>query len=102
MRAIATRILLFYVLSITLIGLNGEASLPNINTHLTVVIIVPWDYPNLSNKSTTTSPFTIVFAQAGSRKYIFPVSHISAEGLANSYSSVIYEYRHPNLCTICW
>ncbi|OAX40860.1 hypothetical protein K503DRAFT_713784 [Rhizopogon vinicolor AM-OR11-026] len=43
------RILLFYVLSITLIGLN-----------------VPWDYPNLSNKSTTTSPFTIVFTQAGS------------------------------------
>ncbi|KAN0090996.1 Amino acid permease/ SLC12A domain containing protein [Tylopilus felleus] len=43
------RILLFYVLSILLIGLN-----------------VPWDYPNLSNKSTTTSPFTIVFKMAGS------------------------------------
>ncbi|KII94587.1 hypothetical protein PLICRDRAFT_97452 [Plicaturopsis crispa FD-325 SS-3] len=43
------RILLFYILSILLIGLN-----------------VPWDYPNLSNKSTTTSPFTIVFEQAGS------------------------------------
>ncbi|KAJ7232780.1 amino acid permease/ SLC12A domain-containing protein [Mycena haematopus] len=26
----------------------------------------PWDYPNLSNRSTTTSPFTIVFQQAGS------------------------------------
>ncbi|KAG8213793.1 amino acid permease-domain-containing protein [Butyriboletus roseoflavus] len=43
------RILLFYVLSILLIGLN-----------------VPWDYPNLSNKSTATSPFTIVFKLAGS------------------------------------
>ncbi|KAH7923932.1 hypothetical protein BV22DRAFT_1130240 [Leucogyrophana mollusca] len=43
------RILLFYILSILLIGLN-----------------VPWDYPDLSNKSTTTSPFTIVFEQAGS------------------------------------
>ncbi|KAH7913180.1 amino acid permease/ SLC12A domain-containing protein [Hygrophoropsis aurantiaca] len=43
------RILLFYILSVLLIGLN-----------------VPWDYPDLSNKSTTTSPFTIVFEQAGS------------------------------------
>ncbi|KAJ7668475.1 amino acid permease-domain-containing protein [Mycena polygramma] len=43
------RILLFYVLSILLIGLN-----------------VPWDYPNLSNRSTTTSPFTLVFKEAGS------------------------------------
>ncbi|CCL99850.1 uncharacterized protein FIBRA_01874 [Fibroporia radiculosa] len=43
------RILLFYILSIALIGLN-----------------VPWNYPNLSNRSTTTSPFTIVFKLAGS------------------------------------
>ncbi|KAF8518871.1 amino acid permease-domain-containing protein [Gautieria morchelliformis] len=43
------RILLFYILSILLIGLN-----------------VPWDYPNLSNQEITTSPFTLVFAQAGS------------------------------------
>jgi len=43
------RILLFYIISILLIGLN-----------------VPYDYPGLSNKSTTTSPFTIVFSQAGS------------------------------------
>ncbi|KAG2740785.1 hypothetical protein P692DRAFT_201796965 [Suillus brevipes Sb2] len=43
------RILIFYVLSILLIGLN-----------------VPWNYPDLSNKSTTTSPFTIVFTLAGS------------------------------------
>ncbi|KAH9940503.1 amino acid permease/ SLC12A domain-containing protein [Epithele typhae] len=44
------RILLFYVLSILLMGLN-----------------VPWNYPGLSNKETTTSPFTIVFQMAGSR-----------------------------------
>ncbi|KAH7888453.1 amino acid permease-domain-containing protein [Phlebopus sp. FC_14] len=43
------RILLFYTLSILLIGLN-----------------VPWNYPDLSNATTTTSPFTIVFELAGS------------------------------------
>ncbi|EMD33590.1 hypothetical protein CERSUDRAFT_107939 [Gelatoporia subvermispora B] len=43
------RILIFYILSIAIIGLN-----------------VPWNYPGLSNRSTTTSPFTIVFQQAGS------------------------------------
>lgn len=44
------RIVTFYILTVLLIGLN-----------------VPWDYPNLSNRSTTTSPFTIVFTLAGSR-----------------------------------
>ncbi|KAI0093421.1 amino acid permease-domain-containing protein [Irpex rosettiformis] len=43
------RIILFYLISILLIGLN-----------------VPYNYPNLSNKSTTTSPFTIVFKEVGS------------------------------------
>lgn len=43
------RILIFYVLSILIIGLN-----------------VPYSYPDLSNRSTTTSPFTIVFKEAGS------------------------------------
>ncbi|KAI0365662.1 hypothetical protein BV20DRAFT_1038833 [Pilatotrama ljubarskyi] len=43
------RILLFYILSILLMGLN-----------------VPYTYPRLSNKQTTTSPFTIVFQMAGS------------------------------------
>jgi amino acid transporter, AAT family len=28
---------------------------------------VPWDYPHLSDKSITTSPFTLVFQRAGSR-----------------------------------
>ncbi|KDR75290.1 hypothetical protein GALMADRAFT_69558 [Galerina marginata CBS 339.88] len=43
------RIMIFYILTVIIIGLN-----------------VPWDYPNLSNRSTTTSPFTIVFVSAGS------------------------------------
>jgi len=44
------RIIIFYVLTILIIGLD-----------------VPWNYPGLSNKTTTTSPFTIIFQQAGSR-----------------------------------
>ena len=31
---------------------------------------VPYTYPNLSNRSTTTSPFTIVFFEAGSSAYL--------------------------------
>ncbi|KAK6064259.1 amino acid permease [Seiridium cupressi] len=42
------RILLFYILSVLLIGLD-----------------VPYNYPNLSNKTTTTSPFTVVFEMTG-------------------------------------
>jgi AAT family amino acid transporter len=42
------RILLFYVLSVLLIGLN-----------------VPWSYHDLSTKTSSTSPFTIVFQMAG-------------------------------------
>lgn len=44
------RILIFYVLSILIVGLN-----------------VPYDYPGLSQKSSVTSPFTIVFTQVGSK-----------------------------------
>lgn len=43
------RILLFYLLSILIIGLN-----------------VPYNYPNLSTRSAATSPFTIVFVEVGS------------------------------------
>ncbi|KAK1765321.1 putative amino-acid permease PB1C11.02 [Phialemonium atrogriseum] len=42
------RILLFYVISIIIIGLN-----------------VPYNYPNLDAKETRTSPFTIVFQMTG-------------------------------------
>ncbi|KAH6712593.1 amino acid transporter-like protein [Leptodontidium sp. MPI-SDFR-AT-0119] len=44
------RILLFYILSVLIIGLN-----------------VPYNYPNLSTKKSSTSPFTIVFQMAGAR-----------------------------------
>lgn len=44
------RIILFYVLTIVIIGFN-----------------VPYNYPGLSTKSTATSPFTIVFQMAGAK-----------------------------------
>ncbi|ESZ91145.1 putative amino acid permease [Sclerotinia borealis F-4128] len=44
------RILIFYILSVFIIGLN-----------------VPYDYPGLSSKTTTTSPFTIVFQMVGAK-----------------------------------
>ncbi|KAJ4387669.1 Basic amino-acid permease [Gnomoniopsis smithogilvyi] len=44
------RILGFYLLSVLLIGLN-----------------VPYNYPNLSTKTTSTSPFTLAFQMAGSK-----------------------------------
>ena len=49
-RNVFWRILLFYILSVLIIGLN-----------------VPYDYPNLNERNTKTSPFTIVFTQAGSK-----------------------------------
>lgn len=48
-RNVFWRIILFYIVSIVIIGLN-----------------VPYTYPNLSEGDTATSPFTIVFTQAGS------------------------------------
>ncbi|KAI9043917.1 uncharacterized protein KD926_002296 [Aspergillus affinis] len=48
-RNVFWRIILFYIISIIIIGLN-----------------VPYNYPNLSEGDTATSPFTIVFTQAGS------------------------------------
>ncbi|KAH8898196.1 hypothetical protein GQ53DRAFT_742316 [Thozetella sp. PMI_491] len=44
------RILLFYILSVLLIGLN-----------------IPYTYPDLNSRSTRTSPFTIIFEQVGSQ-----------------------------------
>ena len=48
-RNVFWRILLFYILAVLIIGLN-----------------VPDNYPGLSTKNSHTSPFTIVFEQAGS------------------------------------
>lgn len=44
------RIIIFYIFTVFFIGMN-----------------VPYDYPNLSTKSVVTSPFTIVFQEAGSK-----------------------------------
>lgn len=49
-RNVFWRILIFYILSILIIGLN-----------------VPYTYPGLADKDSHTSPFTIVFMQAGSK-----------------------------------
>lgn len=48
-RNVFWRIVLFYLVSIVILGLN-----------------VPYNYPGLSTESTATSPFTIVFVEAGS------------------------------------
>lgn len=50
MKNVFWRILLFYILSVLLIGLN-----------------IPYNYPNLSTKTSSTSPFTLVFQMAGAR-----------------------------------
>ncbi|UKZ84375.1 uncharacterized protein TrAFT101_000286 [Trichoderma asperellum] len=44
------RILLFYILSVLLIGLN-----------------IPYNYPGLNTKNTRTSPFTLVFQMTGAK-----------------------------------
>jgi AAT family amino acid transporter len=48
-RNVFWRIVLFYLISITIVGFN-----------------VPYNYPGLSDGDTRTSPFTIVFQEAGS------------------------------------
>jgi hypothetical protein len=52
-RRVFARIIIFYILTVIIIGFN-----------------IPYDYPNLSTKSTATSPFTLIFAQAGSSEYL--------------------------------
>jgi hypothetical protein len=37
---------------------------------------VPWDYLDLSNKSIVTSPFTLVFARAGSSMCALQLYHV--------------------------
>ncbi|KAI5287856.1 hypothetical protein KEM54_005675 [Ascosphaera aggregata] len=49
-RNVFWRILCFYFLSVLIIGLN-----------------IPYDYPNLSTKQTSVSPFTLVFQEVGSK-----------------------------------
>lgn len=98
-------ILLFYILSILLIGLNGTY----IRLYFVRVIIltpwhlVPWDYPNLSNKTTTTSPFTIVFKRVGSSMFAsaFYFQCIFLPFFFDfSCSRLLHEHRHPDVCTL--
>lgn len=68
-RNVFWRILLFYLVSIVIIGLD-----------------VPYTYPNLSTKTSATSPFTIVFQEAGSAvagSFINAVIMTSAISAAN-------------------
>ncbi|KAL1885833.1 Basic amino-acid permease [Paecilomyces lecythidis] len=68
-RNVFWRILLFYVVSIIIIGLD-----------------VPYNYPNLSSESSSTSAFTIVFTEAGSTvagSFINAVVMTSAISAAN-------------------
>jgi AAT family amino acid transporter len=48
-RNVFLRILLFYILSVLMVGLD-----------------VPYNLPGLSSKTSRTSPFTVVFQEAGS------------------------------------
>ncbi len=57
-----------------------------------VLTEVPWDYPNLSNKSATTSPFTIIFKQFGSSAFyplLVPISHIHFAVASASFMNTV-------------
>jgi amino acid transporter, AAT family len=85
-RNVFWRILLFYILSVLLIGLN-----------------VPYNYPNLNDKNTRTSPFTIVFTEVGSvspstSREVLPQS---ASTLTEAYTARRREFhqrRHFHQC----
>ena len=96
-------IMLFYILSILLIGLNGAHILEPPFTSFCQIfaLLVPWDYPNLSNKTATTSPFTIVFKQFGSSASIIsllPILRLLYRDPPLSHRRIFHEYRHPQLC----
>ncbi|CAG7933523.1 unnamed protein product [Penicillium olsonii] len=68
-RNVFWRIILFYIVSVALIGLD-----------------VPYTFPGLSSKTTATSPFTVVFQEAGSAvagSFINAVVMTSAISAAN-------------------
>ena len=68
-----------------------------------VLTTVPWDYPNLSNKSATTSPFTIVFKQFGSSpSYPLLAPNTIRIHFFNSRQCIFYEHRHSQLCDFRW
>lgn len=70
----SSRILIFYIVSILLLGLNGKKySFLLRDKPETDAQLVPYTYPDLSNRSAVTSPFTIVFRQIGSGE-VEPIS----------------------------
>lgn len=64
---------------------------------LSIIRLVPWDYPNLSNKSTTTSPFTIVFSEIGSSTSCPRCLSFHLTDSPLSCCRLIHEHRHPHL-----
>ncbi|KAG5221845.1 amino acid permease-domain-containing protein [Salix suchowensis] len=98
------RILIFYVLSILLIGLNGKCchGYTSAFTRSPVTFLVPWDYPNLSNKSTTTSPFTIIFEKAGSSMSLYLLTKTILRELTFVFScrGFFHEHCHSDVCSI--
>lgn len=93
-------ILLFYLLSILIIGLNGAYTLSHFKPLTFTFALVPWDYPNLSNKTAATSPFTIVFKQFGSSASLTLCSQPSSSYNPPSLSHrrIFYEHRHSQFC----
>ena len=61
------RIVIFYLLTCIVIGLNGKSVQGN-KPDTKHRPLVPYTYPKLSNKTASTSPFTIVFTLAGSSR----------------------------------
>ncbi len=74
------RILIFYIISILLIGLNGkEVPVTLVKREVDVTYIsVPYTYPDLATRSAVTSPFTIVFKEVGSGKVNSQLHNCSA------------------------
>lgn len=62
---------------------------------------VPYDYPNLSNRTTTTSPFTIVFYQAGSSAFSFRTNSGKVLIVRSRCGRLVHEHRDSYLCPVC-
>ena len=64
--------------------------------------LVPWNYPNLSNKTITTSPFTIVFREAGSSMDFDSLLLPEALIYILSCRCFVYEHRHSHVRSFSW
>lgn len=59
---------------------------------------MPWDHPNLSNRSTATSPFTIVFKEAGSSTYLSLPDHFFLD-INNIFAAVAASFMNTVVLT---